>query len=150
MPENERQTRMQEDHRNGYHGRLRPNDCLLCYPNTNADLARAIGPVLKSLYPQNPDVVLGREARAIADAIAPLVPGAEYVRQLEDACLALWGELPAHETRRLRQETPALADFLVHMHHSIEHEQAMVRENVWFAPPVGARNDPTQEAEGDG
>lgn len=40
-----------------------------------SDLARAIGPVLKRLYPQNPDVVLGREARAIAEAIAPVVMG---------------------------------------------------------------------------
>lgn len=46
-------------------------------PNRPADsvpaLARAIGPVLKQLYPQNPDIVLGREARAIAEAIAPVV-----------------------------------------------------------------------------
>lgn len=33
------------------------------------DLARTLGPVLKRLYPQNPDVVIGREARAIAEAI---------------------------------------------------------------------------------
>lgn len=39
------------------------------------DLARAIGPVLKRLYPQNPDVVLGREARVIAAAINPVVQG---------------------------------------------------------------------------
>ena len=38
-------------------------------------LARTIGPVLKRLYPQNPDVVLGREARIIAEAIAPAVMG---------------------------------------------------------------------------
>lgn len=36
---------------------------------TATDLARLIGPVLKGLYPQNPDVVLGREARLIADAL---------------------------------------------------------------------------------
>lgn len=37
------------------------------------DLARAIGPVLKRLYPHNPDIVLGREARFIADALLPLI-----------------------------------------------------------------------------
>lgn len=32
-------------------------------------LARVIGPVLRRLYPQNPDLVLGREARHIAAAL---------------------------------------------------------------------------------
>ena len=52
-------------------------------------------------------------------------------RQLEDACLALWAELPAEQVRVLREESPALVEFLVHLHHSIEHEQAMTRVNVW-------------------
>lgn len=33
------------------------------------EMARAIGPVLKRLYPSNPDIVLGREARVIAGAL---------------------------------------------------------------------------------
>lgn len=33
------------------------------------DLQRLIAPVLKRLYPSNPDVVLGREARMIAAAL---------------------------------------------------------------------------------
>lgn len=54
-----------------------------------------------------------------------------YVRQLEDACLVLWAELPPEQTKELRAEAPVLADFLAHLHHSVEHEQAMVRQNVW-------------------
>lgn len=34
-----------------------------------ADMQRIIAPILKQLYPQNPDVVLGREARIIAAAL---------------------------------------------------------------------------------
>lgn len=55
----------------------------------------------------------------------------EYVRQLEDAALILWAELPIEQTSLLRDETPQLADFMGHLHHRIEHEQAMVRVNVW-------------------
>lgn len=43
------------------------------------DLTFLIAPVLKRLYPQNPDIVLGREARIIADALLPLI-------QAETAC----------------------------------------------------------------
>ena len=52
-------------------------------------------------------------------------------RELEDAVLLLWGELPAEQVHQLRLECPRLMDFCVHLHHSIEHEQAMVRRNVW-------------------
>ena len=55
----------------------------------------------------------------------------DYVRQLEDACLTIWQELPAEQVELLRQECPRLMDFLAHLHHSIDHEQAMVRVNVW-------------------
>jgi hypothetical protein len=58
----------------------------------------------------------------------------EYVRQLEDAVLLLWAELPIEQTKLLRDETPRLMDFCAHLHHSIEHEQAMVRTNVWAEP----------------
>lgn len=34
------------------------------------NLQRTIAPILKELYPQNPDVVLGREARYIGAAVA--------------------------------------------------------------------------------
>ena len=53
------------------------------------------------------------------------------IRELQDACLTLWAELPMPEVKTLRDEMPRLIDFLVHLHHSIEHEQAMVRGNVW-------------------
>jgi hypothetical protein len=59
---------------------------------------------------------------------------ADYVRQLEDACLALWHELPTEQVLLLREEQPRLMDFLAHLHHSIEHEQAMVRQSVWAEP----------------
>lgn len=68
-------------------------------------------------------------------AEAPM-QGADYIRQLEDACLVLWAELPAMETRTIRRECPALADFLGHLHDHIEHEQAMVRANVWASIPA--------------
>lgn len=58
-------------------------------------------------------------------------PNVGYVRQLEDACLILWGELTADQVDALRDETPALMGFLGHLHHSIDHEQAMTRRNVW-------------------
>lgn len=64
-----------------------------------------------------------------------MTPNADYVRQLEDACLILWMVLPADDVAALRKETPRLADFLRHLHHSIEHEQAMVRQSVWAEPP---------------
>ena len=56
------------------------------------------------------------------------------VRQLEDALLIVWSELPAEQTLLLRDEVPRLMDFIAHLHHSIEHEQAMVRRNVWAEP----------------
>ena len=58
------------------------------------------------------------------------------VRQLEDALLIVWGELPAEQTLLLRDEVPRLMDFIAHLHHSIEHEQAMVRRNVWAESPA--------------
>jgi hypothetical protein len=60
---------------------------------------------------------------------------AEYVRQLEDATLMLWAELSIAETASLCAEMPRLAEFMAHLHHSIEHEQAMVRQNVWADTP---------------
>lgn len=56
---------------------------------------------------------------------------AEYLRALEDAALVLWAEMGAEETLALMAEMPALADFLGHLHHSIEHEQMAMRRNVW-------------------
>jgi hypothetical protein len=55
----------------------------------------------------------------------------QYERQLEDALLALWAELPVEQVNLLRQEMPRLMDFCVHLHHSIEHEQAITRVNMW-------------------
>lgn len=55
----------------------------------------------------------------------------EYMRQLEDACLILWAELPTEQTLLLRAEMPRLMDFMAHLHHSIEHVEAAVRRNVW-------------------
>jgi len=57
------------------------------------------------------------------------------IRRLEDALLLVWGELPAEQSLELRRELPALMDFCAHLHHSIEHERAMVRRNVWADPP---------------
>jgi hypothetical protein len=57
-------------------------------------------------------------------------PNAEYVRQLEDACLMLWYQA---DHLALRSEYPGLADFLGHLHHSIDHVETMVRRNVWAA-----------------
>jgi hypothetical protein len=57
----------------------------------------------------------------------------DYTRQLEDAVLALWHELDIDTSIRLRYESPRLMDFCAHLHHSIEHEQAMVRRSVWSA-----------------
>jgi hypothetical protein len=68
---------------------------------------------------------------------------AEYVRQLEDACLILTAEMPAEQALLIRREVPALADFLGHLHHSIEHEQAMVRRNVW-----SKQNDRSADSDG--
>lgn len=53
--------------------------------------------------------------------------------RLQDAVLVLWAELPIQETKLCRQEMPRLAEFCAHLHHSIEHEQAMVRANYWAA-----------------
>jgi hypothetical protein len=55
----------------------------------------------------------------------------DYVRQLEDACVILAGEMTFDQTRDLRAESPALLDFLRHVHETVEHEHAMVRRNVW-------------------
>jgi hypothetical protein len=54
-----------------------------------------------------------------------------YVRQLEDACLLLWERMDTPEFVKLRKEAPALADFLAHLRHSMSHEEAMVRRNLW-------------------
>lgn len=54
-----------------------------------------------------------------------------YTRQLEDACLALWERLTPADFVQLRKTTPKLADFLAHLNHSLSHEEAMVRRNVW-------------------
>lgn len=59
------------------------------------------------------------------------LPTLHYVRQLEDAVLMLWAELPIEEQKMLVVEAPRLMDFCAHLHHSIEHEQAMTRRNVW-------------------
>jgi hypothetical protein len=64
---------------------------------------------------------------------------AGYIRQLEDAALTLWAELPAAEARELRAEMPHLMDFLGHLHQRVEHEQAMVRQNVWAEPLLPTR-----------
>lgn len=63
--------------------------------------------------------------------VADLPKVKEYVRQLEDAVLLLWAEMDTEQTHMLRSELPRLMDFCAHLHHSIEHEQAMVRINVW-------------------
>lgn len=55
----------------------------------------------------------------------------DYLRRLEDAALILWEEMPVHEATLLRQDCPDLMDFLAHLHHAVEHEQAMTRVNVW-------------------
>jgi hypothetical protein len=55
----------------------------------------------------------------------------EHVRQLEDACLALWDRMTSDQFIHLRRDLPDLADFLAHLNHSIPHEEAMVRRNVW-------------------
>jgi hypothetical protein len=52
-------------------------------------------------------------------------------RRLEDALLLLWHEA---DHAALRDELPELMDFCAHVHHSIEHEQAMVRRNSWLEP----------------
>lgn len=62
-------------------------------------------------------------------------------RELEDAVLALWAEMPVEQVKMLRAEAPRLVEFCVHLHHSIEHEQAMVRRNCW------AEADTAEEAQ---
>ncbi len=52
-------------------------------------------------------------------------------RKLEDAVLTLWAELPAANAITLRSENPRLVEFCQHLHHSIEHQQAMMRTNYW-------------------
>jgi hypothetical protein len=54
-----------------------------------------------------------------------------YIRQLEDAALILWAEMSGEQVKLIREETPALVDFLAHLHDRVEHEQAMTRPNVW-------------------
>jgi hypothetical protein len=72
------------------------------------------------------------------DKLDPLVATARLaddmaavIRRLEDAVLTLWAEMPVPETRDLADDNPALAEFCRHLHHSIEHEQTMVRRNTW-------------------
>lgn len=55
----------------------------------------------------------------------------EYIRKLEDAVLELWAELEVGAVLQLEDEAPRLLEFVRHLHHSIEHEQAMVRRSVW-------------------
>ena len=55
-------------------------------------------------------------------------------RRLEDAVLVLWDALTVEQVREMRRECPALLDFCAHLHHAIEHEQAMVRTNTWVQP----------------
>jgi hypothetical protein len=66
-----------------------------------------------------------------------MIFGPDYVRRLEDALLILWAELPANETLTIREGLPELADFLGHLHDHIEHEQVMVRRNVWDLDALG-------------
>lgn len=63
-------------------------------------------------------------------------PAPGYVRQLEDAALILWGEMPPKIAKELHDEVPRLVEFLVHLNHAVEHEQWAVRQNVWV------ENDP--------
>lgn len=72
-----------------------------------------------------------RKAEAERDAVA-----AQLVAQrpLVDAVLALWSEMPAEQVRVLREDALELVHFCQHLHHSIEHEQAMMRVNVWARP----------------
>lgn len=65
---------------------------------------------------------------------------AEYVRQLEDACLIFIGELSVQGWLAIKDEMPALADFLTHLHHSMPDEEFMVRRNMW-----AARNEAPEE-----
>jgi hypothetical protein len=60
-----------------------------------------------------------------------------YERQLEDACLFFWDRLTGDQFIKLRREAPALADFLAHLTHSMSHEEAMMRRNVWRSQEVG-------------
>lgn len=69
------------------------------------------------------------------------------LRQLEDAVEVLWGELSIEQVRELRREMPELSDFLVHLHHGVSHEEAMVRRNVWAASL--AEETPAEHAEAD-
>lgn len=59
---------------------------------------------------------------------------AETVRRLEDTILDLWAEMPVANVKELRDECPAMVEFIAHLHHSVEHEQAMVRRSVWSQP----------------
>lgn len=62
----------------------------------------------------------------------------EYERMLEDAVSALWDELPVEQVKQLAREAPRLVEFIHHLHHSVEHEQAMVRRNYWAAQIDGS------------
>jgi hypothetical protein len=44
-----------------------------------------------------------------------------YVRQLEDACLVMWGRMTPQEFIDLRRELPDLATFLAHLNHAISY-----------------------------
>lgn len=55
----------------------------------------------------------------------------DYERMLEDAVLMLLAELPVEQTKAFSDTNPRLMEFCAHLHHSIEHEQAMVRTNYW-------------------
>ena len=61
----------------------------------------------------------------------------EYVQMLEDACLALWAELPTAEVKTMGVEQPRLVNFMQRLHETYEHEQA--RANYWAED--GAPND---------
>jgi hypothetical protein len=54
-----------------------------------------------------------------------------YVRQLEDACLVMWGRMTPQEFIDLRRELPDLATFLAHLNHAISYEESQMRRSVW-------------------
>jgi hypothetical protein len=89
-------------------------------------------------------------ARLIVDALPALLDrlaAAEaQIRRLEDALLLLWHEV---DHAALRDEFPELMDFCAHVHHSIEHEQAMVRRNSWLPPDELLARLAAAEAEAD-
>lgn len=68
----------------------------------------------------------------------------DRIRELEDACLVLWAEISVEDAKTIQTEYPRLADFLGHLHRSIEHEQAMVRRNVWAERAGEDHGSPTE------